>query len=127
MNHSSETSGLVRQPSADAFKLVKTYVNVILLQAHGAVLEVTPLGRDHGALADGALRTHRAAENPFFPSIYGSGSAAFLQPNRQRRSVARFAQTGGRAVAVDLQPGNAQARNPVRFDRVLPGEEFFNR
>jgi len=63
------------------------------LQAHGAVLEVTPLGRDHGALADGALRTHRAAENPFFPAFTGparqpsfsrTGSAAQALPYAQR-------------------------------------------
>src|SRR6266851_9158581 len=74
---------------------------------------------------------HRVPIGPrrtlFFPAFTGPARQPSCQPNRQRRSVARFAQTGGRAVAVDLQPGNAQTRNPVRFDRVLPGEEFFNR
>src|SRR6266404_2195150 len=46
---------------------------------------------------------------------------------RERGSVAGFSQPGGRGVAVDLQPGDAQTCDPVGFDRALPGEEFLYR
>jgi len=45
----------------------------------------------------------------------------------EQRSVARFCQPSGGSVAVYLQSRDAQAGNPMRFDRKLPGEEFLYR
>src|ERR1700736_3800219 len=46
---------------------------------------------------------------------------------RGRGSVAGFGQPSGRGVAVDLQPGDAQTRDAVGFDRALPRKEFLYR
>src|SRR5260370_35307449 len=40
-------------------------------------------------------------------------------------SKTRFGQPRGRRVAIDLQSGHPQTRDPVGVDRALPSEEFF--
>jgi hypothetical protein len=58
------------------------------------------------------------------------GQQACSSPHRapkERGSVAGLGQPSGRGVAVDLQPGDAQTRDPVVFDRALPGEELLYR
>src|SRR5690242_8516855 len=52
-----------------------------------------------------------------------------ISARRRRRqgSIARFGEPGRRSIAVDLQPGDAQACDPVGFDCALPSEKFFHR
>ena len=42
-----------------------------------------------------------------------------------KRSKTRFGQPRGRRVAIDLQSGHPQTRDPVGVYRALPSEEFF--
>ena len=44
----------------------------------------------------------------------------------EKSSKTRFGQPSGRGIAIDLQSGNPQTRDPVGIDRALPSEEFFD-
>jgi hypothetical protein len=43
----------------------------------------------------------------------------------EKSSITRFGQPSGRSVAIDLQSGHSQTRDPVGIDSALPSEEFF--
>src|SRR5437868_13835607 len=43
----------------------------------------------------------------------------------EKYSKTRFGQPCGGSVAIDLQSGHPQTRNPVSIDRALPSKEFF--
>src|SRR5271167_1572587 len=44
----------------------------------------------------------------------------------ENSSKTRFGEPSGRSVAIDLQSGYPQTRDPVGIDRALPGEELFD-
>jgi hypothetical protein len=51
--------------------------------------------------------------------------AALLTAAAEKSSKTRFGQPRGRSVAIYLQSGHPQTRDPVGIDRALPSEEFF--
>src|SRR5438128_9313131 len=60
------------------------------------------------------------------PPPHAAG-AVFPRTRRSRSSVTRLCQPSGGSIAIDLQSGDAQARDPMGLNRALPSEEFLYR
>jgi len=54
-------------------------------------------------------------------------SARPMMARQSAHRSARRGQPGGRCIAVDLQPCNAQTSDAMGLDRALPGSEFLGR